>query len=611
MAYWAIDASPSGWEEVYSYLAAFSISEYAMKLNSLPLLLAALLPVSLSAQTFDWNKSLGGADNDYGTASTTDASGNIFVTGYFVDAIDMDPGPGTATLPDANDPYMTDAFVGKYDGSGNHVWSFSIGAAGSDGAYGITTDASGNIYVCGEFTGTVDFDPGAAVNNLSSGFTGGQIFVAKYTNAGDYVWAKTVASITHGDNGGQDVAVDASGNVYLAGYFQGTIDLDPGAPVVSATSSASGGNSDMVIVKLNSSGDYQWGFNVGGPAIVRSIDVDGSGNIVTTGELFNIGGTGGGDFDPGAGTSMLTPSGFTDIYIASYTTAGAHRWSYRFGSSDPGTSDTESGIEVAFDSNDDVILTGLFRNSFDADPSGTTANLTSAGEADIFLAKYSAAGAHVWSFGLGSSNSQRPQALALDAADNIYLAAPLFGYFDLDPTAGVFNYTNLDPSTALLTYDGSGAFLSYYNTLTTAGIYKGVEDLHIDNTGRLVLTGYYSGTTNCDSAGTPSYDLNSVGGTLDAVFASLSTGITGVNAAAPAWASDLYPNPAADGRVTLSSTLPIERLSVLNLQGQVVRNINPAHRQEIQLDLSDLPSGLYLVQVTCDGSTQVRRLVIE
>jgi hypothetical protein len=337
--------------------------------------------------------------------------------------------------------------------------------------------------------------------------------------------------------------------------------------------------------------------------------VDGSGNVVTTGELFSLGG-GGGDFDPGAGTSMLAPSGFSDIYIAKYSSAGAHVFSFTLGGTDGGTSDTESGIEVAFDSNDDILLTGLFRLSFDADPSAGTHYLNSTGDADIFLGKYSAAGAHIWSFGIGSAGSERPQALALDAADMVYVAAPLFGTYDLDPGPGVFNYLNFDGSVALLTYDASGGFVSYYNTLHTTGGYRGVEDLHIDNTGRLVLSGYYSGTTNCDSAETPSFDLNSVSGTLDAVFASLSTGVTGVNPAAPAFEVNLFPNPSS-GNVILTSSLPVESLSIINLQGQEVHHSGISHLQETRLDLSELPAGIYLVRITCEGSTQVRRLVIE
>jgi len=123
----------------------------------------------------------------------------------------------------------------------------------------VKTDASGNVYVTGYFSGTVDFDPSVATFNLTSaGST--DIYIAKYSSAGALLWAEQMGG--SGADEGTAITFDGSGNFMLAARFNGTVDFDPGAGVANFTSN---GNSDMFFGKYDSNGNFLWGKSIGTP----------------------------------------------------------------------------------------------------------------------------------------------------------------------------------------------------------------------------------------------------------------------------------------------------------------------------------------------------------
>ncbi|MBK7669539.1 MAG: hypothetical protein IPJ32_20690 [Sphingobacteriaceae bacterium] len=139
-----------------------------------------------------------------------------------------------------------------------------------------------------------------------------------------FTWAKRMGAVT--TEKGEDIAVDATGNVYTTGYFQGTVDFDPG-PGTANLINASG--DDIYITKFNSAGNFVWakqftsnGLYCGGKAIA----VDGLGNVYTTG--FFMGTT---DFDPGTGVSNLASTGQTDIFISKLDASGNFVWAKKIG----------------------------------------------------------------------------------------------------------------------------------------------------------------------------------------------------------------------------------------------------------------------------------------
>lgn len=170
------------------------------------------------------------------------------------------------------------------------AWVKQVGGAGEELSHSITVDASGNIYTCGLFSGTGDFDPGPLVFNLTSN---GEydIFITKFDPAGNFIWAKSMGGANSDQV--QPIAVDATGNVYTTGFFFVTVDFDPGAGVYNLTSF---GQRDIFISKLDPAGNFIWAKQMGGTDYDHSwsLALDAAGNVYTTGEFVSTIA----DFDP-------------------------------------------------------------------------------------------------------------------------------------------------------------------------------------------------------------------------------------------------------------------------------------------------------------------------
>jgi len=239
-----------------------------------------------------------------------------------------------------------------------HHWSQRFGSTGNDQGRGIAADALGDVLVAGHFTNTVDFGGGDLV---SAG--GGDIFVAKYDAAGVHQWSQRFGST--GDDTARAAAVDGSGNVLVTGFFVDTVDFG-GGDLVSA------GGWDIFVAKYDAAGVHQWSQRFGSAAddLGVAVAVDGSGNVVLTGNFQGTADFGGGD---------LVSAGEQDIFVAKYNSAGVHQWSQRFGSVT-----TDFGQGVAGEGSGNVLVTGYFSGTVDFGGG----NLVSAGSLEIFVAKY-------------------------------------------------------------------------------------------------------------------------------------------------------------------------------------------------------------------------------
>ena len=255
-----------------------------------------------------WAKNVGGSAYDNGVFIAVDNSGNVYLTGFFINTADFDPSASVANLTSAG---IRDIFFAKYDNDGNYIWAKAIGGSTNDDVTSMVLDSSGNVYITGIFLGTADFDPSTSVENLtSSGFE--DIFFAKYDNNGNYVWAKNVGGSE--DDQSYSIALDASSNIYITGGFNNTADFDPST--ANAYLAAAPGNRDVFFAKYDNNGNYIWAKNVGssGNDYGASLVLDLLGNIYITG--FFMGTV---DFDPSTTTNNVTSLGVQDIFVAKYT----------------------------------------------------------------------------------------------------------------------------------------------------------------------------------------------------------------------------------------------------------------------------------------------------
>lgn len=165
------------------------------------------------------------------------------------------------------------------------------------------------------------------------------------------------------------MALDASGNIIVGGYFRGTADFDPGAGVVNLTTADE--EFDAVICKLNASGALIWAKQIGGEdeQISFSVASDMAGNVYTTGAFYNEV-----DFNPGNGVFNMTSAGEDDIFISKLDAAGEFVWAVQLGGAD-----TDNGCAITVDATGKVHSTGYFRGTADFDPQAGTSNMTATG----------------------------------------------------------------------------------------------------------------------------------------------------------------------------------------------------------------------------------------
>jgi gliding motility-associated-like protein len=439
---------------------------------------------------FVWAKSMGGSNTDYGYSIAVDASGNVFTTGHFAGTADFDPGPGTFNLTSAGND---DIFVSKLDTDGNFVWAVRIGSTFLDYAYNMTIDNTGNIYITGLFRGTVDFDPGGAVFNITSSTgTANNAYILKLDTNSNFVWAKAfVGSNTIGNA----VFIDPLLNVYAVGYFVGTTDFNPGTSTFNLTAS---GIEDAFITKLDVNGDFLWAKSFGGSNNTRIADVtvDGGGSIYTTG--YFLGTT---DFDPGAGIDNHTSVGTTDIFISKLNSNGDFIWAKPLG----GTS-SDGGLGIITDAGGNVLTSGRFGSTMDFDPGPGVFNLTSAGG---FLSKLDSNGNHVWAVRAGSDAAN---AITIDPAGTIYLAGNFSGTVDFDYGTCIANLISAGQTDVFINKINIGSVLPP-PTITSFTPTSGLVGSSV------IITG-----TNFDT--TPTNNAVTFSGTVAVVTGSTATNIT-------------------------------------------------------------------------------------
>lgn len=179
--------------------------------------------------TLDWVVQMGGVGLDNGRSIALDQDGNVITTGRI-------DGNVTCTLPGEEGAFnlttvgIQDVFIQKLGPDGSHIWTKHCGGSGTAVGQGVKTDDSGNIIVMGNFSGTVDFDPGTGVFNMTNNgnaYIGTATFILKLNADGNFLWAKQTEPV-YGGSVGYSMNRDIGGNLIITGYFGGSADFGPG-----------------------------------------------------------------------------------------------------------------------------------------------------------------------------------------------------------------------------------------------------------------------------------------------------------------------------------------------------------------------------------------------
>ncbi len=331
-----------------------------------------------------WTYSFNGSGDDYIKDIVVDGSNNIYVGGYFSSSIDFNPTSVDETITVVGGT-GSDAFISKYDASGNYLWTKTFGSANNnDFLYGLDVDAGGNIYAAGAFTGTTDFNPSSSVTNnlVSSGNLDG--YVLKLNSQGEYIWAGKFGG--SGIDYAQNVKVNASGDMFVAGYFNSIADFDPGTGTSNKTSL---GGADAYLVKLNSSGAFQWTTTIGSSAeeyYAPRLAIDSSSNA-----YLSVQARGNITFASLSGTETFTVNGASDLELFKYSADGVLQWGKQLVG--PG-GDALYGLGIDSDANIYVVGNIGAGGPVNLDPANPSTTVTSNGLTDGIVWKLSSSGSY-------------------------------------------------------------------------------------------------------------------------------------------------------------------------------------------------------------------------
>jgi hypothetical protein len=368
-----------------------------------------------------WVKVLSGPGlSDICYSISVDSLNNLYLTGSFSGTIDLDPGSGSFNVTSKG---KEDIFAAKYDTNGKFLSGFAWGGIGNDRGIDIDVDSTGNIYICGYFTGTVDFNPGPP-NDIRQSNGGQDLFLSKFAPNGMYIWAQTWGSpdvsdscnslaldasnaifVTgtnnndlfarkfnsdsnllkefawtfEGDQFGWDIIVDYAGNIIITGGFSAKIGLDQAPQPEIHTSS---GGHDIFLLKLSGNLDYIWLKTWGGSGIWdegHGLSANNAGEIFITGRFEDEI-----DFDPGSAIDLHKSLGGTDVFMSKFDTSGNFKWAVTWGGT--GIWDEGHGLAVAQSGN--IFIVGKFMESVNFNTGTSTDIRSSNGDSDVFMSKF-------------------------------------------------------------------------------------------------------------------------------------------------------------------------------------------------------------------------------
>ncbi len=431
-----------------------------------------------------------------------DSNGNIYATGIFQNFVDFDPDTSTYVLT-APGSFEYEVFILKLDDAGNFIWAKNMGGSNGDYVTQIFIDDSMNVYTTGSFRQSADFDPGPGVSSLfSPGLSVGNAFLSKLDSSGNYVWAVGIGNT--GDEYGNDINVDHSGNVYWTGTFTTPIlDADPGPGSFNLTCA---GSSDGFFVHLDQNGNFIDVKHFTGTSfenLTRS-EITPDGSFYISGQF-----TGTADFDPGPAVSNLTASGI-DAFVVKLDTGGNFSWAKQimfYGVMvDPPT--------MTSDVFSNVYLNGSFEDTIDFDPGLGVFNMsTTPGYHEAYTVKLDSAGNFVWAGSIEGNNHVDGHCIDVSNSGNIFASGRMYGSSDLDPGPLTNNVTVIPGTIDMYVTNLSQDFCS---NLTC--IFDSASNLSCSNQGLAYI--HASG-----GIAPYTYTWNTIPATLDSVAAFDSTGI--------------------------------------------------------------------------------------
>jgi len=385
-------------------------------------------------------------------------------------------------------------------------WTKTWGGSSDELNHNVAVDRWGNLYVIGEFVGTVDFDPSPTATDFHASHNGTiDAFLSKFTPDGIFLWARTWGGGPLGGTGhtGRDVAngvdTDEAGNVYVTGPYQYTVDFGAGATI---TSNTPGATNNIYLAKYSPNGTFQWVRAWGpadGGAESYNLLVDQADKIYVVGDFsgttvnFNPWDP----FHPDWHVNHPPYSGPAfDAFLSKFDANGNFIWARTWGGNG-----YDDGPGLAVDGAGNTYVGGMYASTdIDFDP-GPAVVIRPAHDqgfiVDVFLSKFDANGNFVWvrTWG-GQDKDDAGGTVAVDGADNVYVGGR-FGSLDCDfNPLGTADYhsSHGDLDAFISKFDANGAF-QWAKTWGGSG-WDATGDLAVDAWNNVYASGMFSDTVD-------------------------------------------------------------------------------------------------------------------
>jgi hypothetical protein len=508
-----------------------------------------------NAGTLQWAKRAGGSSSDIGYGLAVSGS-DIYITGYFSSTANFN----TPSAPGSNQIASVgseDIFLAKYNDMGAFEWARRAGGSSGDG--GSSVAISGNdIYITGYFRQTADF---SASSITSVGGLSPDIFIAKYTFNGTFLWARRAGGT--GSDFGNGIAVSGSGICITGNIGSGTANFNTPSASGSNEISAAGGNSNAFLAQYDVNGTFQWARRAGSLPIAIGYGVATSGNDIYMTGYFR---TGANFNTPFVNFNHITSAGggsSQDIFLAKFTDSGTFQWARRAG----GTAEDYGYGVAALGS--DIYVSGVFRGTADFNtPSSPGSNELSATGAAAFVARYADFVLPVELLSFKGQHTESGNLLTWTTASETQNRG-----FDVETSKDGLRFDKIG------FVDGKGTSFQVEN-------YRFEDSSPLESAGKVV---YYR-LKQLDIDGNFEYSN---------IVSIRTNGKTVVG---------ISPNPSTGGIFTLTGIKNIEdeTFTIMNSVGQTLPIVI---QNNGQFDLSPFPPGIYYLRVASSG--QVTKLVKE
>jgi hypothetical protein len=353
-----------------------------------------------------------------------------------------------------------------------------IGSIGPDFARAVATDAAGNSYVDGYFSGSVDFDAGSGAT-VRSAIGLYDIAVASYASDGSFRWVSVIGGT--GADVPYAIKLAPDGALYVTGY------ITAGA-ICNGHVLRNAGGSDVLLMRISAAGTCDWAITMGGTGDDEGHDlvVDANGDVLVTGSF-----SGTASFRPDSGAALLISRGGTDGFVARYGADGTFKSVVQFG----GTGD-DAGNAIALRTDGDFVIGGVFSGTATFGSTLAPLLLASQGGLDYFVARLAPTLGLEWAIrGGGPGNDQVNSGGIIAGTDGlIYVAGTFTGTANI---GGAVAVSHGDADVFLAAFDGTGTWVGFTRTFGGPGT-DGVSAFARDASGNLYLAGYFQGTVDFD-----------------------------------------------------------------------------------------------------------------